>query len=264
MPYNFNRDMFKNKGYLKHLEPLIEQACEVSGISLEEGIELVDEYIILVRNVLEDPRLIPISIPTLGIMKSELNALRNRIKRTIFHARAGTTPFFVTRGKIKKYWDIYKRKAKERFSKRGRTRLEKGEADRWNSINPEDLKNLDKVDLFTKLPDNYFQIDHKQWLEFVRSEARFGKHVNIIQRVVMVTNPLIGRLRYYDKIYFDENTLPAKGFSVPKGSGRLPMKLETKLPLIFSILTGTYCFKTHTILEEDIYERTKKNRRFYI
>lgn len=264
MPYNFNRDMFKNKGYLKHLEPLIKEACEKSGIDLEEGKELVDEYIILVRNVLEDPRLIPMIIPNLGTMRAELNALRNRIKRTLLYSKKGSVPWYITKGKIKKYWKIYKRKVAERYSRLGGPSIKTEVINYWNNLSPDYLRDLDKVDLKTDLPDSYYDMDHKEWLDFLRQEPRFGLSQVIIQRVVMVYNSLIGRLTYYDKIHFDEDTLPAKGFSIPRGSGRLPIKLEERLPLIFSILTKTYCFDTNTILEEDIYERNKKDRRFYL
>ena len=258
MSYKFDREIFSNKSWIKRLEPIIQQACDKVGITLEEGNDIIDEYIILLRNVLEDPRMISVFVPTLGAFKIELGPLRNRIKRSMIYHKKGSTPLYVVQGVIKKYWKIYKRKISEKYNSCAKT------CRHWNSLSPEEVKNFDKSDLFTKLPDNYYKLDYSSWLKFIRSKPRFGKDERRLKAVIPVINSLIGRLRKIDKIDIDEKTLPAKGFKIPRGSGKLKADFYEKVVIMYSILTETFCFDTMTVLDEDIFLKNKNNHGFFI
>ncbi len=195
---------------MNQLRKEINIASKEAGISEDEGLELIDEYFVRFRELLQDARMPTVSVPGLGVFKSTFYNLSRTLKRQINFYRKGTFPKYRLVYDIKRWWKLYKKAVSAKYGK------DDGLACKWNNIDPKELEDSWVTGIKTNLPYNYFKLEEDEWLKWLFSEPRFESSIAEKLWVSIVYNSTISRRRsLYDTWFGEERLNIKKGKSGP-------------------------------------------------
>lgn len=237
----------RHSNYLDRLEPLIFQAADKAGIDRDEAKELIDEYFLHLQRMLTDARLPKVIIPGFGSLSVPMTAIRYLLTRKIKQFKKGTYSRFETSRGINRLWKPYKRKI---AFKKNKTSTQE-----WHKVDPEVFKESILQGLYTNLPSDYYQMDHKKWFQFIKKEPRFDVYMPKNRKLSVLYNSLKGRLINIDRIKNIEKTLTAKGFDTFKSKqGRRSQEEEQMGQLVWAILNDNFDWDNRKIINENEFE----------
>ena len=99
----------KNTSYLRRIEPELKQIAKDHNLEKEQLEELVDEFFIILKSYLEDPRMPRVKLTNFGTFKPSLGKINHDIRRSMLRYRAGLLKKELLIEKIKKLWPIRNR-----------------------------------------------------------------------------------------------------------------------------------------------------------
>jgi len=202
----------RHSNYLSQLRKEINIATKEAGISEEDGLDLIDEYFVRFRELLQDARMPTVAVPELGVFRSTFYNLSKTLKRQIKFFKKGTFPRYRLVYDIKRWWKLYKKAVQAKYGK------DDNLACRWNEVDPQELEDSWIEGIKTDLPDNYFKLEEDEWLKWLFSEPRFESSIAEKLWVSIVYNSTISRRRSLYNTWFGEER-----FNIKKGkSGPTP------------------------------------------
>lgn len=243
----------RNSNYLVHLESLIFEAADRAGIEKELAKELIDEFFVTLQTFLSDPRMPKVYIKYFGYFEVPYTSIARLIRIKIRKFRKGTYPRSRMMQGIKRLWPIYKRKQRER--KRNKVDLKK-----WNELSPKKFLTEVNTGFYTELPENYYKMPYREWINFLKTESRFGTQTSKNRKLSVLYNSLRGRLIHIDKLKNIEQFFTSKGFDTfSKKQGRKTSEEEHLTKVVLAIWMDNFDWERREIInEEEIKKYNKK------
>ena len=99
----------RNSNYQQVTLDQIKIASEKSGITAEQGVDLVDDYFYIMRTFLNDERLPAFQMPIIGKITPTLGSIRRSISLTLKLYKTDKITYDIALYRIKKFWPIRRR-----------------------------------------------------------------------------------------------------------------------------------------------------------
>lgn len=99
----------ENISYLRRIEPELKKIAKDHGLEKENLEEMIDDFFLIFKSYLEDPRMPKVQLTNFGTFKPSLGKINHDIRRTMKRFRAGLTSREVLCEKIERLWPIRNR-----------------------------------------------------------------------------------------------------------------------------------------------------------
>jgi hypothetical protein len=231
--------------YLVHLEKEIFEAADKAGLDRDLAKGLIDEFFLTLQMFISDPRMPRVLIEYFGAFDTPFTALKRLIKLKIKKFRNGTYPKSKVNFGIKRLWAVYKRKQSVR--KRNKTPIEE-----WEYIDPIAFIADAIAGSHSDLPEDYFEMDHNKWFDFIKKEARFGTQMPKNKKLSVLYNCLRGRLIAIDKMEgIEEFFIPERFNVVDTKQGRRSAQEEYLTKIVLAIYMRNFDWDNRKVINEE-------------